>query len=269
VKRTAWLICLICLMVWGAACTFRSGDEPIPTEVVIDTLATQTVLTENAPPPGWRDPVAFPEIDTGLRELSGWRYNVTMQFEGTFARTPRETSASTTAEVWFDQLGSARRVVVTTASELGGQPEENTYEAVRLGPDAFLVRDGACLSNATEAAETAADLSAGQLVGGVRQAAPYPQRAVINGQEVWRYEFTLDDLVLPQIQAVEDGHITLESGELWIAPEHSAVIRFWVLLDVENVLIFDSSLPVTGQVIMRYDLYDIGVVPNISIPFGC
>ena len=48
-----------------------------------------------------------------------------------------------------------------------------------------------------------------------------------------------------------------------------AVVRFYVNLDVENAFIFDRQLPVTGQVILRYDLYDIGVVPNITVPFGC
>lgn len=253
-----------------AACNARRGPglEDIPTRASIDGLATETVLTQNAPPEGWRDPVSFPEIDAGLRELSGWRYEVVMEFDGVFARTTRRASAATRAEVWFNQLGSARRVVFRTAGELSGQPDENTYEAVQLGPDAFLVRDSACVSN-SEDAQTAASLSAGGLVGGVREAPSGARQAVINGEEVWRYDFTADNLVLPQVQLAEGGRIYSAAGELWVAPKHSAVIRFYANLDVENAIIFGSTLPVTGQIIVRYDLYDVGVVPNIAVPFGC
>ncbi len=247
----------------------RGQNAPVPTQASIEGLATQIVLTENAPPPGWDKPIAFPEIDTGLREVSGWRYEVRMNFEGTFARTPRPTTASTYAQVWFNQLGSSRRVVVETTSELGGQLEESSYEAVRLGPDTFLVQDSACLSNADAAAAAAADLRAGTLVGGVAEAKPAARHEVINGQDVWLYDFTLEDLILPQVQPTETGQITVASHELWLAPEYGVIVRFWMQLDVDNVLLFGSTLPVTGHIIIRYDLYDIGVVPNITVPYGC
>lgn len=254
-----------------AACNAQRGPglEDIPTRASIDGLATEAVLTQNAPPEGWRQPVSFPEIDAGLRELSGWRYEVRMEFDGVFARTTRRTSASTSADVWFNQLGSARRIVVHTSSELGGKLEDNSYEVVQLGPDAFLVRDNACLANTDDARTAADNLNAGSLVGGVQTASPGAKRAVINGAEVWRYDFTSDDLVLPNVKLADDGRIDSASGELWVAPEHKAVIRFYVNLDVENAIIFGSTLPVTGQIILRYDLYDVGIVPNIAVPFGC
>jgi hypothetical protein len=117
-----------------AACDARRGPglEDIPTLASIDEMATQTVLTQNAPPEGWREPVSFPTVDAGLRELPGWRYEVQLEFEGVFARTPRRATASTRAEVWFNQLGSARRMVFQTTSELAGQPEETSYEVVWL-----------------------------------------------------------------------------------------------------------------------------------------
>jgi hypothetical protein len=210
--------------------------------------------------------VNFPEIDAQLGSLDGWRYVVTLEFSGIFARTPRETSAAANAEVWFNQLASARRVVVETSGELVGQQEDSAFEAVRMEPDAFLVREETC--NTGDDAETAADLRAGLLVGGVRNATPTGQKATLNGEEVWQYRFTQDDLNLPAIRLDENVTLTA-NGELWVAPEHNAVIRFYVNLDVENAFIFDRQLPVTGQVIVRYDVYDIGVQPNITVPFGC
>ena len=59
------------------------------------------------------------------------------------------------------------------------------------------------------------------------------------------------------------------SGELWFAPERNAVIRYYLNLELENVALLDSDAPVTGTLLLRYDLYDIGVLPNLSVPFGC
>jgi len=42
-----------------------------------------------------------------------------------------------------------------------------------------------------------------------------------------------------------------------------------VLLSIENARLLSNDLPVTGQLLLQYDLYDIGNVPNITVPFGC
>jgi hypothetical protein len=76
--------------------------------------------------------------------------------------------------------------------------------------------------------------------------------------------------VLLNSRPAEGGAITMAApGEIWVAPQHNVVVRFYVTLNVQNVYLFDRQLPVTGQVIIRYDLYDIGVPQNISVPFGC
>jgi hypothetical protein len=261
---------LMLLVIVGlTACSGRRGQQlaDIPTLAADPAeAATAQYMTENAPPPGFRQEVSFPDIDAQLIGLPGWRYVVTLEFNGIFARTPRETSATARAEIWYNQLGSSRRVLVETSGELIGQEENNQFEAVRLGPDAFLVRDNTCNTGAD--AETAADLRAGLLVGGVNRATPTGLRATLNGEEAWQYRFAADDLNLPSIRLDDTGTLAA-TGEIWVAPEHNAVVRFYVNLDVENAFIFDRQLPVTGQVILRYDLYDIGDAPNLTIPFGC
>lgn len=264
---------LVMALVLVAACNPQRGQrlEDIPTPASFDALqeaATAQVMTQNAPPPGFREQVSFPEVDTGLTELSGWRYIVTLGFDGEFAGDGQPASATARAEVWFNQLGSARRVLVEAAGELIGGGENTTFEAVRLGPDAFLVQGDICLSGGPDAA-SAADLRAGRLVGGVLQAAPTGQRATLNGIEAWEYSFTAADLNLPSVRLEPGGRISAASGELWVAPAHNAVVRFYVNLNVENAVIFDRELPVSGQVILRYDLYDVGTAPNITVPFGC
>jgi hypothetical protein len=261
---------LFVLLVLLAACSGARGQRPedIPTPADIDALATAIIQTQNAPPEGFRDAIAYPQIDAHLDSLSGWRAVVQLQFDGVFDRTPRETSASARAELWYNQLASARRVSVRTSGELLGQEADAAYEAVRLGPDAFLVRGDTCLSNATEAAAVAADLNAGGLIGGVNNAEPTYRKAVVNGVEAWQYSFTAADLNLPNIRPQGEGTLAA-SGELWVAPTYNAVVKFYVNLDVTGALIFDRPLPVSGTVLLRYDLYDVGTAFNITQPFGC
>jgi hypothetical protein len=262
------LLSLLALLMLLAACTGRRGQQlaDLPTLAAPAEAATAIYLTENAPPPGFRESVSYPEVDARLETLSGWRYVVLLEFDGIFARTPRQTTARARAEVWFNQLASARRVVVETSGELIGQQENNSFEAVRMGPDAFMVRENTCNTGAD--AETGADLRAGLLVGGVRQATPTGLRATLNGVEAWQYRFSDSDLNLPAIRLGDNGTLSA-SGELWVAPEPGAVVRFYVNADVENAFIFDRQLPVSGQVRLRYDLYDMGSAANITVPFGC
>jgi hypothetical protein len=265
----AWLMLLAVLVVAGCRSARGYRLEDIPTLVPdINVFATQQIQTRNAPPEDYRESVSFPQIDANLSSLPGWRYVVTFEFRGTFNQTPRETSANANAEVWFNQLGSARRIVFSTSGELLGQNETEDWEAVRLGPDAYLVQDNICMSNVEDDAATAADLSAGELIGGVEHATPYGRREVINGAEVYLYSFALDDITLPAVEIVDGGTMT-GSGELWVAPEHDAVMRYYLTLDVTNARIFGRSLPVDGRILARYDLFEVGTMFNIAQPFGC
>jgi hypothetical protein len=42
-----------------------------------------------------------------------------------------------------------------------------------------------------------------------------------------------------------------------------------VTMEVEDVIVFASPLPVSGTLIIRYDVTDIGDIPSINVPFGC
>lgn len=271
--------CLVLIAIL-AACNLGGGQslEDIPTRVVsLEDLATAQMRTENAPPPGFRDSITFPQIDANLSALPNWRYEMLLEFNGVFTGTTRPATASTLANVSYNQLDSARRVVLE-ASGMLVNPEGDTpirREGVRLGPDTYLVQENICLGAADGAAAVLADLRAGDLIGGVQRAVPDGVRATINGETVWRYTFGATDLNLPGIRFMQGGRIASFSAELWIAPEHNAVIRFWLTMDIENVVLNlvatseDGALPVSGQLILRYDLYDIGVNPNITQPFGC
>ncbi len=247
-------------------CNRGQNIADIPTPASIEGLATAKALTAVAPPEGFRDSVSFPEVDANLQRLIGGRYVVTLEFNGVFTSTPRTTNAKANAEVWFNQSGS-RRVVVDINGELLGKTDNN-FEAVRLGNDSFMVLNKEC-SSAGPDTVTAAGLRAGTLVGGVKKAAPAGEKATLNGQEAYKYAFTSADLNLPSIKLSDGGTVEATGGELWVAPSINAVIRFYVNLNVTNAVIFDRTLPVDGQVIVRYDLYDVGQITNIAVPNGC
>ncbi|MEM6530542.1 MAG: hypothetical protein AAF653_19750 [Chloroflexota bacterium] len=259
------------VMVIVAGCRGRGiTPDDIPTLIPsIEDYATSEFMTENAPPPGFRDAVAFPQVDENLRELEGWRYVMLLEFEGVFSQTNRPTVARAEATVWYNQLGSARRVLVESSGDLLQRPEGELFEAVSLGPDAFLVRNQNCLANAEEDARTAASIAAGELLGGVRRGLPTGQRAIINNVESWRYDFAVEDMNLPAVRFAEDTTISDLSAELWVAPEFNAVSRYWVTLQLNNGRLLSNDLPVVGELRLRFDLYDVGDIPNISVPFGC
>ncbi|MEL6309610.1 MAG: hypothetical protein AAFV98_11000 [Chloroflexota bacterium] len=249
------------------SCQQAPDMDALPTLADPESLATAIVLTENAPPAGY-ETVSFPRLDDNTQALAGWRAEMFFQLEGAFARTTRETSASTNATITYDQVGSARRVIATRDLNLAEEAEPLSLEAVRLGEDTFLVREGRCASNVPDG-DLLADLSAGDLLGGVTSATSASQRETINGEEVWLYRFLAEDLVLPNITLGEDARLLSAQGDLWVAPEHDVVVRFNLTLVVENATIFDQDLPISGTISMQYDLYDIGTVPNLSIPNGC
>lgn len=260
------LCMLVCALIL-TSCQEAPDMDALPTLADPVSLATAIVLTENAPPAGY-ETVSFPRVDDNTQALAGWRAEMFFQLEGVFARTTRQTSASTNATITYDQVGSARRVIATRDLNLAEDAEPLALEAVRLGEDSFLVREGRCASNVPDG-DLLADLSAGDLLGGVSLATSAAQRETINGEEVWLYRFLPEDLVLPNITFGEDARLLSAQGDLWVAPEHNVVVRFNLTLVVENTTIFDQDLPISGTISMQYDLYDIGTVPNLSIPNGC
>jgi len=255
------------LLFWLAACQ-QQPPQVIPTRAQPEAVATSIHLTENAPPPGF-DTVSFPRIDGNTEALSGWRYEMIFAFNGVFARTPRETAVQTSATITYNQVGTARRVIAQIDNDLEAPGDPLQLEAVRRGEEVYLVREGNCILNATEDAQLLADLSAGDLLGGVQRATTAAEIATINGEQVWRYDFTMDNLLLPNVGFREDTVILDLRQELWVSPEHNAVVRFYVTMEAENITVFGSTLPVSGAVLLRYDLHEIGTMPNISIPFGC
>jgi hypothetical protein len=265
------LLAAIGLFGFIAGCeTFTPADQPLPTIINdLDAAATAQVMTQNAPPPRFRDGIALPTFETGLDELPGWQYTVTAEFEGVFSGTSRPATATTTGQVAYHQLTSARRVVLTAAGSLLTEEAPVTSEAVRVGRDVYLVIAGQCSVVTDTDAAAVVDAGANLLIGGLAEAVPTGVTGVINGESVYRYTFEPDALRLASIEPQGDGGVQVVNSELWFSAERAAIVRLYLTLDVENASVFGSQLPVTGQVIIRYDLTDVGIDPNISVPFGC
>jgi hypothetical protein len=263
-----WVVSLFVLLCL-AACEPRSATPPpLPTVASIDSAATALYLTENAPPDGFST-VSFPRIDQTLTRLSGWRYDATFVFEGTYSRTTRPVSAHAELKAWYDQVGSARRVQATLETDLDAETPANTYEGAQLGPDTFLVRDGRCERAETPDTKAAVELGVGDILGGVQTASSLGEKAIVNNAQVWRYDLTPEAIVMPAVTRSDESRFSNLRGEFWVAPGANTVMRYYLTMDVENVMLFASPLPVTGTVTLQYDLYDVGRVPNITVPFGC
>lgn len=259
------------LLGLAAGCeTLKPDDRPLPTIINdLDAAATAQVMTQNAPPPRFRDQIALPNFEAGLEALPGWQYSVTAEFEGVFSGTSRPATASTTAQVAYYQLTSARRVVLTAEGSLLTEDAPVTSEAVRIGRDVYLVSEGQCSVVTETDAAAVADTGANLLIGGLSEAIPTGSKGIINGETVYKYAFEPEALRLASIEAQDSGSIQIVNSELWFSADRAAAVRFYLTLAVQNTLIFGSQLPVTGQVIIRYDLTDVGIDPNISVPFGC
>lgn len=270
-RTMAMILAGMCLFGLIAGCeTFTPVDQPLPTIMRdLDAAATAQVMTQNAPPPRFRERIALATFETGLNELPGWQYTVTAEFEGVFSGTSRPATATTTAQVAYHQLTTARRVVLTAAGSLLTEEAPVTSEAVRVGRDVYLVIEGQCSTVKDTDAAAVVDAGANLLIGGIAEAVPTGNTGVINGESVYRYAFEPEALRLASIEVQGDGSVRVVNSELWFSAERAAVVRLYLTLDVENATVFGSQLPVTGQVIIRYDLTDVGFDPNISIPFGC
>lgn len=265
--RLRFKLALLVLLLGLTACRQREIVIMLPTETTLEQAATAAVLTREAPPAGF-ERVRFPIIDANLTQLDSYRAQFSFAFNGTFARTPRLASTETRGETTANVLQQARRTVSSISTTIQPDVRPLQLDAVLLGEDPFLVRDGTCVTNREEAL-LATNLIAGAVLGGVREAQALPRRAVVNGEPVWEYSFTLDDLILPNVTLGDNSRIVGMTGELWVSPARNVVVRYYLNLNVENVTLFDEPLPVTGAIILRYDLFLHEDPPNISIPFGC
>lgn len=265
-KRTVIFLFAFTLIFLISGCR-GLGQTPPPPALDPDSMRTAIVLTENAPPPGLEQ-LAFPVVDEGLDALGGYRYTVEMRFSGTYSQTSRETEGYIQAQVWWDGVGPARRVVLDAEGD-AFVSEPRHLEGVRVQDNYYLVdEDDHCLVNVEGSARAIAEFDVGSLIGGLTEAAYSDRQAILNGAQAYRYEVTTQNATLPAIYLLEDTELDV-SGELWFAPEQNAVMRFYVNVDVVNARLFESQLPVSGQVIIRYDAYDLGIPQNVSIPFGC
>lgn len=264
--KYAFAVVLLVLAMALSGCR-GLGQTPPPTALNPDALATANALTANAPPPGY-ETRAFPTVDAGLSDIQGYRYTLEVRFEGVRDSDLVPITGLIRAEVWWDGIAPARRVVLRASGEAFAAEPQN-LEAVRIVDAYYLVdENGRCLINADEAAQAIAALDAGSLIGGVEEVPYTGVGARLNGIEALRYDVTPEDVVIPSIVLGAGSTVAL-TGEVWLTPVYDVVVRYYANLDVSGVRLFEGEATVSGQLFIRYDVYDLGEVPNISIPYGC
>lgn len=262
------------LLAWvalsGLVGCLPTDEPPVPTVAQIDTLPTALFLTQNAPPAGFGE-VSFDPIDANLSSLEGWAYRITGSFSGTFTTSGDPASGDFEIDVWANERGEARRVTLQVrGAALSPDAAGRRLEGVRLSNDYYTVDTNGVCTVGGESASIIADLSAGQIIGGVSHAVPNGFRQEIEGIPAWNYSFAPEDARLPAVHQGADSTVTL-TPTLWIAPDYNAVMSYDLRLVVENVRILWAEEPVSGTLKMRYELDSDALhdLPNISIPNGC
>lgn len=244
----------------------------IPTQTNLQMALTSSFLTQNAPPPAFQT-VQFAPIDRNLSALPNWYYVVSLTFSGIYADTRKQADASISAEVYSNELVGERRVVLTTTGSNFGTGAGRSLEGVRLGNTFYAVDQNGVCSNVTNDPNRRriAELTAGSLVGGIRQASYTLTRKDINRLAVWMYNFAPGQVDTPVLQMTQGGSTKIASGELWVAPSLNVVVEYGLTLDIEAVIvpIFQADRQLTGKLQASYRLVETSKPYNIAIPFGC
>jgi hypothetical protein len=276
--RRVELAGILLIVMAIAGCTSSNSDSGVvPTIASLDTLPTALFLTENAPPPGF-GVVNFDPIDFHLSEHQGWTYQVTGSFEGTFDDSGQPAQGQFDVQVQSNEPGQQRRVVLQVQGSAFLQDAALLrLEGVRWSNDYYLVDvNGRCTvdQGGQMGGSAIGDLSAGQLIGGVKQAVPTGHRMDIAGIPAWQYTFAREDMRVPAIHQGPNSTVALEA-DLWIAPQYNAVLTYEVKATVQKVHILwvdqATASPVSGTLSLRYELTvsQLDVLPNISVPHGC
>ena len=260
---------LACLFIAVLAAGCLPEPKPIPTVTTLEMLRTAQYLTQNAPPPGFERGVQFPRIDDSLSNIPSWHYIVSLSFDGVYAGSEEKAKGMISAEIFSNELSGERRVLLKASGAVFGSTERDV-EGVRISNDYYLVdQNKVCTKvNDSEAEKKVADLSAGSLVGGVKNATPTGERKAISNFKIWEYTFLPEDVVLPAFDLSKSGKFTIAAGDLWVSPADKAVYEYNITLNVENAVL-QGDRPLTGQIRAAYQLLETGTAYNIAIPYGC
>jgi hypothetical protein len=260
---------VIAALLLTASLSACQPERAVPTVASIESLATETFQTQEAPPANFQQ-AQFEKIDTSLNVQPAWHAIVTLSFEGTYAETNDPTSGSIVANIYTNELSAEKRVLLEVKGEPFSASEDgSTIEGVRIGNDYYLVNQNkVCTVAADPANRRITELTPSSLIGGVRQAQFTYTRREINERRTWEYAFTPGNVIPPPLEIKPNGGLTIASGTLWVAAEIGLVAEYQITFNVTNVVI-QGSKPLTGTLRVKYELQEVGTLFNISIPFGC
>lgn len=256
-----------------AACDQILGeDEPviIPTVADMDFNQFQTALvfTANAPPTGF-DTIAFPEVDDNLITTVYSRFEINVYFDGYDSNTAEALNGYMRLQSWNDEQHVSRQVKIEFVNDVFSGGSSN-LDIVRISNDYYMLdANGICTYDPALIGDIA-NLRAGQLIGGIQFAQPTGRKEVVNNLMAWQYGFDPQFVNGPAVEFAEETSVfDLLTGEIWVNPEHNIVLRYAIEMNVHKARLLFGNREVTGRLRYQYDVHDIGIQPNISIPNGC
>jgi hypothetical protein len=264
------LVHCIWLMIFTMLAGCSITPPPVPTANNIPMAQTALYLTQVAPPKGFERSVSFPKIDNGLSDQPGWHYTLTLSFDGVIADSEEKANGAITAEIFGNEQAGERRLLLTLSGKAFGVNDDRTVESVRIRDDYYVVNaNKVCSKIEKTGAGQLANLSAGIMLGGVKQATPAANKKTDQGIDLWEYTFAPSDVNPPSLELADGGTITIAAGDLWVAPSLKAVWQYTISFNVQRAILQAGAKPVTGQLRAVYQLVEAGQTYNIAIPFGC
>lgn len=266
--RRQFLVIMLSLSFVLSACDF-SGEDPVPTQADFESLGTSTVLTAQAPPANFSQ-ISYPVIDDKLAQLPYSHITINVRFTGVYDDNGERAEGSMEYNAFTNNLANSRIVQLTFEGDIFTD-SALAITAARISNSYFMITPNSdCNTNETEVRDIA-NLGPGQLIGGVNDAGPTGRKDVADdvrvGVEVYEYGFAPEAVVPPQIQTSSDLDFLV--GTVWVAPELQIVTQYIVEMNVQNATLLFGQRAVSGRLRYEYNVSEVDIEPNISIPNGC
>ncbi len=252
-----------------SACDF-SGDDPVPTQADFESLGTSTVLTAQAPPANFSE-INYAVIDDKLAQLPYSHTTIHVRFTGVYDDNGERAEGSMEYNAFTNNLSNSRIVQLKFEGDIFADTDGATLTAARISNSYFMITLNNDCVTAEEEVAVFANLRPGQLIGGVSNAGPTGRKDVADdvrvGVEIYEYGFAPEAVVPPQIQTSADLDFLV--GTVWVAPELQVVTQYIVEMNVQNATLFYGKRAVSGRLRYEYNVSEVDIEPNISIPNGC
>jgi len=259
-KRWTMLLLVLLLLFGSAACQAETVSTPAITQAP-EIIAPETAAPENVPEtvsveadvvfgPG---SFILPDTVTGLADLSSYKANLTLSFDGT--NTGQPDNWSKTYIMLATKEPAARQLTI----ERAGDTSAPVFLAEADGASYALNAENSCVANVIVAGESLAErFEPAGFLNGVIGADEAGSETV---NDVAANHYTFDQRAFG---LTED--FVQSTGELWIASDGGYVLKY-LLTTTGNADYFGEGIE--GTLTWDYELTDVNQPVTFALPDDC